>query len=160
MQWFLGKNYRLSSNFSVFHVWLFFFFSHRPEDTPWEGGTFKLTLEFTEDYPNKAPVVRFVSKMFHPNGFLFIFLERVIIFSHVFFFFHSVYADGGICLDILQNQWSPIYDIAAILTSIQVCFAFFFCCFFFSIVLCLVTALRSKPKFTSKLRSSSFVSRK
>jgi len=27
-----------------------------------------LTLEFTEDYPNKAPVVRFTSKMFHPNG--------------------------------------------------------------------------------------------
>ena len=32
----------------------------------------------------------------------------------------SVYADGGICLDILQNQWSPIYDVSAILTSIQV----------------------------------------
>jgi ubiquitin-conjugating enzyme E2 A len=30
-----------------------------------------------------------------------------------------VYADGHICLDILQNQWSPIYDISAILTSIQ-----------------------------------------
>lgn len=68
-----------------------------PEDTPWEGGTFKLTLQFTEDYPNKAPVVRFESKMFHPN----------------------IYADGGICLDILQNQWSPIYDVSAILTSIQ-----------------------------------------
>lgn len=68
-----------------------------PDETPWEGGTFKLLLEFTEDYPNKPPCVRFLSKIFHPN----------------------VYADGKICLDILQNQWSPIYDIAAILTSIQ-----------------------------------------
>lgn len=68
-----------------------------PEDTAWEGGTFKLSLTFTEDYPNKAPTVRFESKMFHPN----------------------IYADGGICLDILQNQWSPIYDVSAILTSIQ-----------------------------------------
>ena len=40
---------------------------------------------------------RFITKMFHPN----------------------IYADGKICLDILQNQWSPIYDISAILTSIQ-----------------------------------------
>jgi len=61
------------------------------------GGTFKLILEFSEEYPNKAPQVKFVSKIFHPN----------------------VYADGKICLDILQNQWSPIYDVAAILTSIQ-----------------------------------------
>uniref|UniRef100_A0A8R7PEX8 E2 ubiquitin-conjugating enzyme n=1 Tax=Triticum urartu TaxID=4572 RepID=A0A8R7PEX8_TRIUA len=82
-----------------------------PDDTPWDGGmfgsqphwqanqsgTFKLTLQFTEDYPNKPPTVRFVSRMFHPN----------------------IYADGSICLDILQNQWSPIYDVAAILTSIQ-----------------------------------------
>ena len=34
--------------------------------------------------------------------------------------FHpNIYNDGKICLDILQNQWSPIYDVAAILTSIQ-----------------------------------------
>jgi ubiquitin-conjugating enzyme E2 A len=68
-----------------------------PEDTPWEGGTFQLMLEFNEEYPNKPPKVRFVTKMFHPN----------------------IYNDGQICLDILQNQWSPIYDISAILTSIQ-----------------------------------------
>ena len=69
-----------------------------PHDTPFEDGTFKLTIEFTEEYPNKPPTVRFVSRMFHPN----------------------VYADGGICLDILQNRWSPTYDVSAILTSIQV----------------------------------------
>ena len=62
-----------------------------------QDGTFKLTMEFSEEYPNKPPVVKFLSKMFHPN----------------------IYADGGICLDILQNRWSPTYDVSAILTSIQ-----------------------------------------
>lgn len=33
--------------------------------------------------------------------------------------FVTVYADGSICLDILQNRWSPTYDVSAILTSIQ-----------------------------------------
>ncbi|CAG08348.1 unnamed protein product [Tetraodon nigroviridis] len=56
-----------------------------------------LPIEFTEEYPNKPPTVRFISKMFHPN----------------------VYADGSICLDILQNRWSPTYDVSSILTSIQ-----------------------------------------
>lgn len=68
-----------------------------PDDTPWEDGTFKLLLHFTEEYPNRPPTVQFLSKIFHPN----------------------VYGDGKICLDILQHQWSPIYDISAILTSIQ-----------------------------------------
>jgi ubiquitin-conjugating enzyme E2 A len=39
-----------------------------PDDTPWEGGTFGLVLEFSEDYPNKPPKVRFASKVYHPNG--------------------------------------------------------------------------------------------
>ncbi|XP_070230449.1 ubiquitin-conjugating enzyme E2 B isoform X1 [Bos mutus] len=61
------------------------------------NSTFKLVIEFSEEYPNKPPTVRFLSKMFHPN----------------------VYADGSICLDILQNRWSPTYDVSSILTSIQ-----------------------------------------
>ena len=28
-----------------------------PDDTPWEGGTFNVMLEFSEDYPNKPPKV-------------------------------------------------------------------------------------------------------
>ena len=42
-------------------------FLRSPDDTVWEGGTFNLVIEFTEDYPNKAPKVRFVSKLWHPN---------------------------------------------------------------------------------------------
>lgn len=34
--------------------------------------------------------------------------------------FHpNVYTSGDLCLDILQNRWSPTYDVAAILTSVQ-----------------------------------------
>ena len=39
-----------------------------PEETEWEGGTFKLTMEFPPEYPNKPPKVKFVSEVFHPNG--------------------------------------------------------------------------------------------
>jgi ubiquitin-conjugating enzyme E2 A len=68
-----------------------------PNQTPWEGGVFKLLLEFTEDYPNVPPTVQFESKIFHPN----------------------VYANGKICLDILKSQWSAIYDIMTVLLCCQ-----------------------------------------
>lgn len=68
-----------------------------PADTPFEDGTFRLVMQFEEQYPNKPPLVKFISQMFHPN----------------------VYATGELCLDILQNRWSPTYDVAAVLTSIQ-----------------------------------------
>lgn len=34
--------------------------------------------------------------------------------------FHpNVYSDGNLCLDIIQDNWSPIYTVSSILTSIQ-----------------------------------------
>ena len=67
-----------------------------PDDSIWEGGIFTLRLDFSEDYPSKPPKIKFLTKMFHPN----------------------IYNDGNICLDILKDKWSPVYDVISILMSI------------------------------------------
>ena len=68
-----------------------------PEDSVWENGVFKLTMKFSDQYPHKPPEVKMLTKVFHPN----------------------FYINGSICVDILKDQWAPIYGIRAILTSIQ-----------------------------------------
>jgi ubiquitin-conjugating enzyme E2 A len=69
-----------------------------PADSPYYGGTFLLDIRFSEDYPAKAPKVKFVNQnVFHPN----------------------VYDSGDICLDLLQNRWSPSYDLVALLCAIR-----------------------------------------
>jgi ubiquitin-conjugating enzyme E2 A len=68
-----------------------------PDETPWEGGVFSLRMTFPETYPDKPPKVRFTTDIFHPN----------------------VYPDGSLCLDVIQDKWSPIYSASTILTSIQ-----------------------------------------
>lgn len=104
-----------------------------PDETIWDGGVFKLSMEFSEDYPNKAPVVKFRTQLFHPNSKpVQAISSSTSVSEHPCYVssqwccplpattpVHAVYADGAICLDILQNQWSPIYDVSAILTSIQ-----------------------------------------
>jgi len=35
--------------------------------TDWEGGVYKVTMEFTEEYPSKPPKCKFVPPLFHPN---------------------------------------------------------------------------------------------
>lgn len=59
-----------------------------------------------------------------------------------------VYADGSICLDILQNRWSPTYDVSSILTSIQVIFKNFFNVIMIFDVFTLVIVLNFGAKLT------------
>ena len=68
------------------------------EGTEWEGGVFRLRIEFPPEYPQKCPDVRFEKPIpFHPN----------------------IYQNGRICIDILQHNWSAAYEISSVLTSIQ-----------------------------------------
>ena len=38
-----------------------------PIDTPYAGGMFFLTSDFTENYPNEKPEVKFINKIYHLN---------------------------------------------------------------------------------------------
>uniref|UniRef100_A0A672ZLQ6 Ubiquitin-conjugating enzyme E2 C n=1 Tax=Sphaeramia orbicularis TaxID=375764 RepID=A0A672ZLQ6_9TELE len=68
-----------------------------PRGTVYEGLQFRLSLEFPGGYPYRAPDVKFVTPCFHPN----------------------VDEQGFICLDILKDKWSALYDVRSILLSIQ-----------------------------------------
>ncbi|KAG6440099.1 hypothetical protein BBOV_III003380 [Babesia bovis T2Bo] len=74
-----------------------------PENTEWEGGIFTLSLKFPNNYPHRPPVVKFITRVYHPN----------------------VYQDGSICLDILDREWSPVFDIqttkAQLTEKLQLC---------------------------------------
>ena len=67
-----------------------------PEGTPYHGGIFYLNITFPANYPFKPPKIHFVTKIYHPN----------------------INSGGGICLDVLKDNWSPALTISKILISI------------------------------------------
>jgi ubiquitin-conjugating enzyme E2 D/E len=68
-----------------------------PVDSPYEGGIFKIVIDFPTNYPFKPPKVYFKTKIYHPN----------------------ISESGIICLDILKNMWSPALSISKVLLSIS-----------------------------------------
>ena len=51
-------------NNDIFH-WKIFLTG--PNDSPYAGGLFTLTVDFNEDYPYSRPEIRFVNKIYHLN---------------------------------------------------------------------------------------------
>ncbi|VFV33347.1 ubiquitin-conjugating enzyme e2 c [Lynx pardinus] len=70
---------------------------HEAAGTVYEDLRYKLSLELPRGYPYNMPTVKFLTPCYHPN----------------------VDTQGNICLDILKDKWSALYDIRTILLSIQ-----------------------------------------
>lgn len=63
-----------------------------PDDSPYSGGVYFLDIHFPADYPFKPPKVSFTTRIYHCN----------------------INSNGGICLDILKEQWSPALTISKV----------------------------------------------
>jgi len=68
-----------------------------PQGSPYEGGVFFLFMQIPPSYPMKPPIVRFLTKTFHPN----------------------ISRHGDIGLDSIHHNWSLALTISKVLISIQ-----------------------------------------
>ncbi|XP_039710769.1 ubiquitin-conjugating enzyme E2 D3-like [Pteropus medius] len=67
-----------------------------PNDSPYRGGVFFLTIHFPTVYSFKPPKAAFTTRIYHPN----------------------INSNGSICLNSLRSQWSPVLTISKVLLSI------------------------------------------
>ncbi|KAL7410641.1 putative UBC5-E2 ubiquitin-conjugating enzyme [Mrakia frigida] len=68
-----------------------------PPSSPYKGGTFKLSITFPPEYPFKAPIIKFMTKIYHPN----------------------VDDEGNICVGLLKaDAWKPAVKMSQVLMSI------------------------------------------
>ena len=66
-----------------------------PADSPYEGGRFRVSVNFPYDYPFKPPKMHFITRVYHPN------INEI----------------GVECLNILYDQWSPALTIERVLLA-------------------------------------------
>jgi ubiquitin-conjugating enzyme (huntingtin interacting protein 2) len=69
-----------------------------PPDTPYQSGKYILDIRIPSDYPFRPPVMKFETKLWHPNV-------------------GSV--TGAICLDTLSINWSPVLTLKSALIMLQ-----------------------------------------
>jgi len=87
--------YSVSPNGDNLFSWSGYIFG--PSGSPYQGGAFKISIDYPTNYPFRPPKIVFLTKIYHPN----------------------ISGSGMICLDILKDKWSPALTIAKVLMSIS-----------------------------------------
>ena len=69
---------------------------HGRTGSPYQNGVFEVLVRFPTDYPFTPPAVRIVTPIYH----------------------YAVSSQGGVCLDILRDAWSPALTFGKVLTTL------------------------------------------